>query len=234
MIFICTENSGSTKEGAPYNARFTDEHGNRQSREIYRPGVIAEYFKSAGIIDSHNHARRGELNLESNWVTQNCWFRLVTTLIGMTITDCWKAFKFHTTTEITIKDFADRVSNDLIGNTHSTLQRDAFIPADISVCSPCDSINKEPSVSPLSSNSRSSLSSVASKHEFLETDKTEANGRHIRRTCSYFDCKEKTSLECQNPICLQVTKKRNKHESKGVFYCSKHIVNHHLMVLPNL
>ena len=33
--------------------------------------------------------RQHNLALEECWVTNNGWFRLFTTFVGMTVTDCW-------------------------------------------------------------------------------------------------------------------------------------------------
>ena len=45
------------------------------------------------ISDKHNHARQHELRLEKYWITTDCWFRIITTVIGITVTDCWKAYR---------------------------------------------------------------------------------------------------------------------------------------------
>merc|ERR1712232_1210055 len=72
----------------------------------------------------HNQARQAIVKLEKHWVTQNCWFRIVLTIIGMTVTDCWKAFRdgISKTTHdhnISVIDFADRLCGDLLRNNRS-------------------------------------------------------------------------------------------------------------------
>jgi hypothetical protein len=71
-------------------------------------------------VDKHNHARQSELSLEKHWLTQNAWFRLVTTVIGITVTDAWKAFKYSfrhgNIGDITIRDFADSLAFELMNN----------------------------------------------------------------------------------------------------------------------
>jgi hypothetical protein len=53
--------------------------------------------------------------MEEAWLTQDCWFRLATTLAGICVTDCWKLVKFHVSafhpySTLTIKDFAEILS----------------------------------------------------------------------------------------------------------------------------
>ena len=237
MIFISTNNTGSTKAGLPYHAHFADEHGNRQSRDVFRPKVITDYFVNAGVIDGHNNARQGELDLEHKWVTHDCWFRLATTFIGFTVTDCWKAFKYHTGEKLTVREFADRIAKHLVQNAHSTsCERGNFIPWDVVTCPPVDTDLPATLLSPLtsrSSESNSTVSEMALSHEFSLTNQEEGiqNKRRARRICSFPSCSFKTSLECQNPVCLSKATKKNKNVTTGVFYCKQHLIEHHLALL---
>ena len=61
LCFIATEGCGSTKPGIPYEARWTDRHGNVQSRNIPRPYIVSQYFCLCNAIDCHNQARQFEL-----------------------------------------------------------------------------------------------------------------------------------------------------------------------------
>jgi hypothetical protein len=56
LVFLGTKNSGSTKPGEPYIARFPDANGNVAQRSVLRPDVISRYFNDSNVIDSHNHA----------------------------------------------------------------------------------------------------------------------------------------------------------------------------------
>jgi hypothetical protein len=47
------------------------------------------------MIDMHNQVRQSELALEKKWVTQCGYFRLATTLIGISVVDCWKLAMYH-------------------------------------------------------------------------------------------------------------------------------------------
>jgi hypothetical protein len=70
-----------------------DENGHRVERPVLRLAVLSRYFSYANVVDVHDQMRQGILDLEYTWVTQNCWFRIATTLLGMTVTDAYIAFK---------------------------------------------------------------------------------------------------------------------------------------------
>ena len=71
----------------PYRSHFTDDYGNVTFKEIPRPSIAHFYFELCPLIDNHNKDRQGILGLEDCWPTKNPWFRLITTLIGMSVVD---------------------------------------------------------------------------------------------------------------------------------------------------
>ena len=71
----------------PYRSNFTDDFGNVTFKDIPRPSIAHFYFELCPLIDNHNKDRQGILGLEDCWPTKNPWFRLVTTLIGMSVVD---------------------------------------------------------------------------------------------------------------------------------------------------
>jgi hypothetical protein len=71
----------------PYRTHFTDDYGNVTFKEIPRPSIAHFYFELCPLIDNHNKDRQGILGLEDCWPTKNPWFRLVTTMIGMSVVD---------------------------------------------------------------------------------------------------------------------------------------------------
>ena len=93
LTFLTTRGAGSTLSGEPYEARFPDQYGNLCVRHVARPQVISTYFKYSNVVDTHNQARQSHLGLEKKWVTHDGYFRLYSTLIGMTVTDIWKLLK---------------------------------------------------------------------------------------------------------------------------------------------
>jgi hypothetical protein len=90
-----TANAGSTKPGEPYEMKYTDSFGNVCTCKVERPDVLSKFFKDSNKLDAHNHARQDCLGLEKDWVTQDCYFRLVTTLIGINVVDTWKLAEYH-------------------------------------------------------------------------------------------------------------------------------------------
>ena len=116
-IFIVTDNAGSTKTGIPYLSKYPDQFTNVSIRPVARPIVISK--KSAvNEVDSHNKSRQSDLALEKWWVTQCVWLRLCTTVaMGMTITNCWKLFRYGVKREhydklIGIREFSERLAQD--------------------------------------------------------------------------------------------------------------------------
>jgi hypothetical protein len=127
LVFLGTKDSGSSKPGEPYIARFPDAYGNVAQRSVPRPDVISRYFNDSNVIDSHNQSRQYELALEKRWITQDPWFRLDTNLIALAVTDCWRAYKHampalkKNSNGISIKEFADRLAYDCFYNAHSDI-----------------------------------------------------------------------------------------------------------------
>jgi hypothetical protein len=254
LVFLGTKNSGSTKAGDPYVARFPDAVGNVAQRNVQRPDVISKYFNDSNVIDSHNQVRQYELALEKRWIVENCWFRVDTTLIGMTVTDCWRAYKQAMPDKkkaITIKDFADRMAYDCIHNCYSdTVTLNGYLPASTAA----DDIPRnvggrqsdvsnitEPPVAP-------TAATVMSAHPFkdnTEMEPLDAKGktRPIRRRCPACadDNRKKapgekkknhlTQKKCFHPQCLERRYKAGGKWVFGVFYCPEHYHVHYGNVL---
>jgi hypothetical protein len=71
-----------------YLTHFEDEFGNVNFKEIERPAVAHFLYEYLPLIDEHNKQRQSILNLERCWLTKDPWFRLLTTLLGMSVVDC--------------------------------------------------------------------------------------------------------------------------------------------------
>jgi hypothetical protein len=95
LKFVATTDASSTKSGKPYDMRFTDAYSNVCVRKVQRPVIISTFFNDSNCADSHNHMCQYELALKNKWLTQDPFFRLHTTLTGMTVTDVWKLASFH-------------------------------------------------------------------------------------------------------------------------------------------
>lgn len=70
-----------------YRSNFTDEYGNTTFKEIPRPCVAHFLYELLPLIDNHNKDQQSLLALEDCWPTKSPWFQLVTTLVGMAVTN---------------------------------------------------------------------------------------------------------------------------------------------------
>ena len=117
-MFVATELAGKTMRGTPYEMKFADEDGNIHVREVDRPDVISKFFKDSNNVDKHNQSRQSDLALEKKWITDDCWFRLGTTYLGIGVTDTWKLAGLHNLLarhkETTITTFSGILSKQLI------------------------------------------------------------------------------------------------------------------------
>ena len=95
ICFIATKGSGNTKPGTPYKAKWKDDNGASVLKLIERPDIVSRYFLHSNVIDVGNQSRQFDLKLEKFWVTSCGYFRIITTLFGINVTDAWKAYKFH-------------------------------------------------------------------------------------------------------------------------------------------
>eukprot|EP00978_Attheya_sp_CCMP212_P033928 scaffold139680_cov35-Attheya_sp.AAC.1 len=126
LSFICTKGAGNTEPGDPYEARWMDSKGNHASRNIPRPDVISKYFNESNGIDTHNHVRQSELKLEKKWVTHDGYFRIFTSILGVTVIDTWKAYKHHlharsADKDCKVLDFVEELAIEMLTNDYSTL-----------------------------------------------------------------------------------------------------------------
>ena len=114
LYFVMTKGAGSTLPGSAYVAKFADSFGNVRSRLIGRPACLSRYFSKSAKIDNTNQLRQSVLALEKCWVTTDCWFRLFTTIVGMTVTDAYLALRSsvvatHHFAKLGLLDFVDQL-----------------------------------------------------------------------------------------------------------------------------
>ena len=133
LTFVFTKGAGSTAPGESYEARFPDKYGNVCVRHVSRPALMANYFKYSNCVDLHNQARQFDLRLEKKWVTQSGYFRLYTTILGMTVTDAWKIYKMLDNYPFTICQYADMLAGDMM-NAAAELEEDVVeLPQAVSI-----------------------------------------------------------------------------------------------------
>jgi hypothetical protein len=124
LKFMATSDSRSTKAGTPYDIKFCDSYNNVCVRKVDRPAIISQFFDNSNCIDSHNNVRQCELALKKRWFPCDPFFRIHTTLTGMTVTDVWRLSQYHklitnkkdedSNNVLTIKQFTSVLVNQLI------------------------------------------------------------------------------------------------------------------------
>ena len=123
---MCSKGAGTTAAGEPYLAKFPDSFGNICIHQVAWPAVISRYFHFSNQVDVHNQARQYDLALEKKWVTYDGWFRLYTTIIGMTLVDCWKIEKTRCRIKqkksITSLEHVDQLGKEMI-DTATTIKK---------------------------------------------------------------------------------------------------------------
>ena len=114
LTFVFTKGAGKTSPGKPYQARFPDIYGNVCVRHVARPQVVSCFFEYSNKIDLHNQARQYEVALEKKWVTQDPYFRLYTSILGMTVVDAWRNFQAKDKGFWTVLEFCDVLAYQLV------------------------------------------------------------------------------------------------------------------------
>ncbi|CAB9498059.1 unknown protein [Seminavis robusta] len=184
----------------------------------------------AVVLPLHNHARQGELKMEKRWVTHDCWFRLGTTLISMTVTDCWKAFRHHVADdkakEMTVVGFADRVASDCLRNKFpDTIEADDnlnLMPTPVlTVEVPTgNGVPAADGISPISV--ATTIEDLSNGHTRIVNPDLQASGRPKRRTCRADGCRKETHWLCGNQACMSEAYNANGRRVRGMFYCDAH------------
>ena len=118
---------GSTKPAEKmYMSYFEDDYGNVGSKEINRPELAHLLYDYLPLIDEHNKQRQKNLGLERKWPTRNCWFRLLTTLLGMSIVDMHRLYRNlrnEAFIEVDILEFSDMICKKLTVRSRRQTER---------------------------------------------------------------------------------------------------------------
>ena len=223
-VFLGTWNSGSSTLGEPYIAKWPDKLGNVKYRKVDRPDAVSRYFKRSNMIDRHNQLRQSELALEQLWLTKDPWFRINTTVFGMTVTDAYLLAKYSSSTKsgiksMSIQDFATRVAYDLFEYKSSD--------------QPCSEILDGNNTSLAAAGVGTSTSLQRREpitwqeamlcHQIDRTPQVDGRGDASRRQCrmKQSGCQGSGSDECQHEGCRRsVTGATNRHgPTYGIFIC---------------
>lgn len=99
-----------------YTTHFEDEFGIVSTKQISRPHLLEWVYDFLPLIDEHNRQRQNILNLERKWPTKCCWFRLLVTIVGMSVVDLYRIYlnqekeKYKT---ITVVEFSDLICREI-------------------------------------------------------------------------------------------------------------------------
>ena len=113
ILSTCGSNEPAEKMYVSY---FEDDYGNVGSKEIRRPELAHLLYDYLPLIDEHNKQRQRILGLERKWPTRNCWFRLLTTMLGMCIVDMHRLYRNlrnERYTDVDILEFSDLLCKGL-------------------------------------------------------------------------------------------------------------------------
>ena len=64
------------------------------------------------LIDEHNKSRQNLLALKKQWLTKNCWSRILTTFLGMSLVDIHRWNRYHRSCKTSLAMFLDNSDND--------------------------------------------------------------------------------------------------------------------------
>jgi hypothetical protein len=229
LCFICHKDAGATECTDFYEAKWKDRNGNTESRRVPRPDIMGRYFRVCNRVDMHNHARQSLLALEKHWVTMTGYFRIITTIFGICVTDCWKAYRYHLNKQhrhkdMEMKDFASALAHDMLYNAFDKSRGEDRVLVIDSGRGEMQSMMSSLGQSPQSgadgntmrtaSTASSELIVVAArergvaKHGELEPisgmEKNRDQGRGKRKRCSISICAKKSRWQCKEcgaPLC---------------------------------
>ena len=87
VSYIISTCVSTTLHEDKYVSHFGNDFGNVNAKEINRPYVSNFLYEYLPLISEHNKQQQNLLNLEKNCTTKDCWFRLLTTIVGMSVVD---------------------------------------------------------------------------------------------------------------------------------------------------
>ena len=87
MAYFVSTCGTTVRHQIDYRSCYEDGYGNPTFKLLPRPSIAHFVYEFLPLIDEHNKARQSILALEDKWPTKCCWFRLITTFVGMAVVD---------------------------------------------------------------------------------------------------------------------------------------------------
>jgi hypothetical protein len=223
--------------GKPYVTKWPDDFGNVKSRDVVRPDCIGKYFNTSNTIDVHNQLRQNELALEQHWRTNNPWFRIITTVIGMTVVDAFLLAKYSAPSganfaKMAVQDFAMHIVKDMWTRKISSEPRSEILVSNVTVGAQAQAQGAAQGATQSNRDGPLSLENAVVMHEFRATVRRYEAGSNelVRRVCSiqangcqYVSDKKKIKWECIHPTCYNSLGRNGRHDYAGVFVCENSV-----------
>ena len=202
LFFLAPEGAGATTYGEPYVTKWPDEHCNIMTRNVVRLVLVSRYFLCFNKVDKHNQLRQSELALEKKWRTDDGWFRLFTTLVGINVADTMLVLRSESHSEHQYKSMSTREFTEILADE---LVMNKF---DGDLSRPKARASARLAVEPPSAGPQHILKPFGKRSEFGLLKPGEKDRLH-QRTCSV--CPKKTSYYCSALGCRQCGVCRSSH-----------------------
>jgi hypothetical protein len=103
-----------------YMSYFEDDFGNVSSKDVSHLKLAHLIYDYLPLINEHNKQHQKILGLERKWPTRSCWFRLLTTLLGMCVVDMHRIYqnlRNERYRDVDVLGFLDMICKSLMKRT---------------------------------------------------------------------------------------------------------------------
>ena len=125
VSFFLSTCGSTAKSRNSCRSHFENECGHVDFKELPCPKLAEFLFEHSPLIDEHDRMRQDRLALEKCGPTKNCWFRLIVTVVGMSVVDLQRIYRNKDSKHLEwdVLKFADYSSADLKENKRTVDQR---------------------------------------------------------------------------------------------------------------
>jgi len=93
--YFCSSCGSTCPHPLKYESKYEDSWGIPRAHMIDRPSICHFLYTYLPHIDEHNKQRQTYLMLEKRWLTKDPWFRLMTSIVGMSVVDMHRVYRHH-------------------------------------------------------------------------------------------------------------------------------------------